>query len=391
MSGTHGAADPRFQPVQAAFEALAAADPSGMAVTVYHHGRKVVDLFGGLADVTEGIPWRQDTVACVFSVSKAVMALCAYLVAQQGRLDLDWPVSRVWPEFAANSKQSITVRDVLSHRAGLIALDQDLTGDDVQQWFPVTAALEAQRPLWAPGTRFGYHALTYGWLIGEVLRRATGKTAGELVRTLLGVPLDLDLWLGAPDDVLDRRAHLEPGSSRDPQEMTPELAASAQQFSRPVVQRSLTLGGAFPVDLFSQSGGLNDPAMLRAEVPAAGMVATAESLARLFARAAVPASSGGLLEGPALDDALTVRSAGDFWGGACSAHARFSSGFMLDGIPERPLLSQASFGHDGALGELAFADRRHQIGFAFMCNRSLDLPDRRANVLVDALRTSLHA
>ena len=136
------------------------------------------------------------------------MALCGYLAQQRGLLDFDAPVATVWPEFAANGKGDIVIRDVFAHRAGLMALDADLTLDDVLAWEPVIRAIEAQRPLWTPGTAFAYHALTFGWLTGEILRRATGKMPGALLADYLTDALGVNAWIGLPADQEHRVARM---------------------------------------------------------------------------------------------------------------------------------------------------------------------------------------
>ena len=180
----HGDVDDGFGPVADAFGAnFAKGGELGAAVVLYVGGRKVVHLWGGVADQRNGRPWVQDTPAIVFSVTKGVLAICAYQLVGQGRLDLDAPVARYWPEFATHGKAPITVRMLLSHRAGLVALDRDLSFSDVLAWDPVIRAVEAQTPLWNPGTAHSYHAITYGWLVGEVIRRITDKSPGKFLRT----------------------------------------------------------------------------------------------------------------------------------------------------------------------------------------------------------------
>src|ERR1700712_477755 len=167
----------------------------GAACAVHHDGRLVVDLHGGTADADTGKPWTTDTLTIGFSVSKGLMALCGYLAHQRGLLDFNETVATVWPEFAANGKQDIMIRDVFAHRAGLMALDADLTLDDVLAWDPVIRAIEAQRPLWTPGTAFAYHAVTFGYLTGEILRRATGKMPGALLAEYFTDDLGVDAWI----------------------------------------------------------------------------------------------------------------------------------------------------------------------------------------------------
>jgi CubicO group peptidase (beta-lactamase class C family) len=170
----------------------------GAAVTLYVRGRRVVDLYGGLADTRTGRPWTAHTPAVVFSCTKGILAICAYLLVQQGRLDLDVPVTRYWPGFGRHGKADIPVRWLLTHQAGLPALDRSLTLDEVLAWDPVIAAIEAQTPLWQPGTAHSYHSMTYGWLVGEVIHRVTGQLPGAYFRDTVAGPLGLRTWLGLP-------------------------------------------------------------------------------------------------------------------------------------------------------------------------------------------------
>ena len=154
----------------------------GAGCAVYVGGRLLVDLWGGIADARTARPWDHDTAAVIFSCSKGLLAICAYLLAQQGRLDLDAPIARYWPEFAAADKASVTVRQAMSHRAGLPALDGDLSRADVLAWDPVVHAIEAQRPLHLPGAGHIYHTLTYGWLLGQVISIVSGHSPGGFFR-----------------------------------------------------------------------------------------------------------------------------------------------------------------------------------------------------------------
>jgi CubicO group peptidase (beta-lactamase class C family) len=151
----------------------------GAALCVYRHGRKVADLWGGVADSGSGREWTRDTLQLVYSATKAATATCAHLLAQRDKLDLDRPVASYWPEFAAAGKADIPVRWLLSHRAGLPVIDQPIPLADLLAWDPMAAALAAQRPVWEPGTAHGYHGRTYGWLVGEVIRRVSGRSVGR--------------------------------------------------------------------------------------------------------------------------------------------------------------------------------------------------------------------
>jgi CubicO group peptidase (beta-lactamase class C family) len=173
----------------------------GAACCVYADGRPVVDLWGGA--------WDRDTLALVFSTTKGVTALCAHMLVERGALDVDAPVAAYWPEFASAGKDGVPVRWLLSHQAGLPFVDAALTLDDACAWEPVIRALEAQRPLWEPGTRHAYHPVTYGFLVGEVIRRAAGMTIGQFLSEEIVRPLALDAWIGLPEEAEHRVARLE--------------------------------------------------------------------------------------------------------------------------------------------------------------------------------------
>ncbi|CAN5672337.1 serine hydrolase domain-containing protein [soil metagenome] len=391
MTTIHGNADDGFGPLADAFNAnFESGAEQGAAVAVYHRGRLVVDLYAGVADAVAGTPWTADTVTVGFSVTKGLMALCGYLAHQRGLLDFDAPVASVWPEFAANGKQDTIIRDLFDHRSGLMALDRDLTLDDVAQWTPVIRAIEAQRPLWAPGTAFAYHALTYGWLTGEVLRRVTGLRPGPLVADYLTARLSARAWIGLPaaEEHKVARMHAAP-ESNDP----PDLEFVKKAMSILPVLRSMTLGGAFPPNMLGddQTPGLNSPRVHAMEIPAANGILDGRALAAIYA-AAVSEIDGSpkLLAEDTIADALKVRSADDPWPGALIGPAsRFSTGFMVNGIPTRPLLSDTSFGHDGASGSLGFADADAEVGFGYVNNQMGGISDKRANSLTAALKRCL--
>ena len=253
----------------------------GAACSIYVAGRWVVDLWGGLADRRTQRQWEAETATVIFSCSKGLLAICAYLLAQEGRLELDAPIASYWPEFGQNAKQSITVRCALSHRAGLPALDVDLSRDDVIGWEPVVRAIESQPPLWVPDTTHSYHPITYGWLIGEVIRRVTGHTPGAYFKQAIGDPLRLHTWIGLPAEARDSVAWTEPPL---PDEDSPAARATAAMLAENrVAQRSLTMGSAFGFPTQDGIVSFNDPALQAAEIPAANGISTARSLARLYA------------------------------------------------------------------------------------------------------------
>jgi CubicO group peptidase (beta-lactamase class C family) len=350
----------------------------GAALTLFVEGRKVVDLWGGPADRRSARPWVEDTSVVVFSCTKAIVAICVYRLVDQGLLDLDAPVARYWPEYARNGKQDTTVRWLLAHRAGLPSLDRDLTLEEVLAWRPVIEAIEEQTPHWTPGTAHSYHAMTYGWLAGEVIRRITGQTPGQYFHHSLAQPLGLHTWIGLP------AARLETVAWTEPPPYDPIL-------DDPAISRPLTMGGAFGFPAEAGVVTFNDPRIQTAEIPAAGGVSTARGLARLFAGCVSAIDGPRLLTRDAVDDALTVRSSGPQRSGLADTGQRWGTGFLLHSPPARPLLGERSFGHDGAGGHLAFGDDEHEVGFAYVTNQMGPADDDRANRLTAAVRACLGA
>jgi CubicO group peptidase (beta-lactamase class C family) len=355
----------------------------GAACALYVAGEKVVDLWGGLADARSGRPWAADTPAVVFSCTKGIITICTYLLVQQGRLDLEAPVVKYWPEFGRHGKDQITVRCLLTHRAGLMALDAAMTLDDVLKWRPVIEAIEAQTPLWPPGTAHSYHGLTFGWLAGELIVRVTGTTPGAFFRDALAIPLGLQTWIGLPPAMQSNVAWMQ---SVDPGE------AHAATHADPVLERAYTMGGAFdfPVD---RDGVVTfkDARIKAAEFPGAAGISTARGLARLYAGCVSEINGPRLLTRDTIDDAVTVRSQGPQLFGKLDTGHRWGTGFMLNSPPARPMLGDRSFGHDGAGGHLAFGDDDYQVGFGYVVNQMGGAADERANRLTDAVRACLDA
>ncbi len=384
----HGAADQGFGEVADAFATnFADHGEVGAAVVVYVGGRRVVDLWGGIADVRTGRRWQRTTPALFFSVTKGVLAICAYRLVARGQLDLDAPVARYWPEFARNGKAATTVRMLLTHQAGLPALDRPMSFQDVVAWQPVIAAIEDQQPLWPPGTAHSYHTLTYGWLIGEVIRRVSGASPGAFLRAELSDVLGLDLWIGAPDDVIERAARLEPPSGDV--DLVRGAVIADWLATDPVAERAGSMGGAFVFPVANGEVTFNDPAIQQAEIPGANGMGTAEALARLYA-ACVSEVDGERLMTPALvDDALLIRSSGQQVFGPPDAGERWGTGFAIDSPPAQSMLGPRSFGHGGAGGEFAFADDTDGVGFGYINNRMGGIGDRRATLLIAALRSGL--
>jgi len=372
-----------FGPVADAFRAnFVDTDEVGAAVAVYAGGELVVDLWGGTADPAARSPWEQDTLSVIFSCSKGIVTLCVYALVQDGLLDLDAPVAQYWPEFAQNGKQDITVRTALCHRAGLPTVEAQLSLEQVLAWTPVIDALAAQAPRWEPGTGFFYHALTFGWLGGEIIRRVSGQLPGDFLRSRFTGPLGLHTWIGMPADQLPRLAPVIDGApSTDPAVLADE-AAFALTEAATIGERSITLDGALIPLGGSWAAAFNRPEVARAQIPGANGISTARSLAGLYS-AAVHGPNR-FLSADSATDALVVRSDGaPLFGGA--AGDRWGTGFVIGTPAASPLLGSRSFGHGGAGGKAAFGDDGHDVGFAYLNNWMGTVPDDRASRLISAL------
>ncbi|HET6964704.1 MAG TPA: serine hydrolase domain-containing protein [Acidimicrobiales bacterium] len=377
-----------FEAVREAFESnFTQRGDVGAACAVYLDGRKVVDLWGGVADHKTGRSWEEDTLTLVYSTTKGVAAICVHHLAQEGVLDLDAPVSFYWPEFASAGKGSVTVRHLLAHRAGLPTVERRLTQEEAFAWDPAVEALAAQAPLWAPGTRHGYHAVTFGWLVGEVVRRATGRSLGRYLAEEMAAPLGLDLWIGLPAGEEHRVSRLlPPGNVRVSRE---ELAAM------PPAQLDRLRAMADPDSLMQRAlnptdppFSFNRPELHAAELPAANGIGTARSLARLYAATIGEVDGVRLLEDSTVASATTEQSSGP--DEVLVADTRFGSGFFLPS-PFSPLMGPRSFGHSGAGGSLAFADPDSGVAFAYVMNQMQQglAADPRPAELVSALRATI--
>ncbi|MEV0277727.1 serine hydrolase domain-containing protein [Streptomyces sp. NPDC050610] len=391
MVDVQGTVADGFEPVRDAFAAnFARRGERGAAVTVYRDGRKVVELWGGARDAdAEGpgaAPWERGTAQVVRSATKGVAAAVPLLLHQRGLVDLDAPVGRYWPEFKENGKERVLVRHLLAHRAGLPVLDRPLTLAEAVDGVSGPRAVAAQAPAWEPGTAHGYHAQTYSWLIGELVRRVTGRTIGGWVADEIAGPLGLDLWIGLPEGERGRVGRLAPVEAPVP---------PASQGLRVRPKKSVSDAYSDPDSLTRRAFGAidpppdeNDPAYSAAELPASAGVATAEALARFYAALIGQVDGHPRLFAPAtLTLARTEESAGP--DRVLVVNTRFGLGHMLHG-PACPLLSPGSFGHPGRGGSLAFADPESSIAFGYVTagmQRNVTA-DPRAQALVRAVAVS---
>lgn len=375
-----GFAESGYEPVADAFaDNFRHRGDTAASCVVYASGTPVVDLWAGQTD--RG-PWTPETRTVLFSVSKGVTTICLLMAAERGMLELDAPVARYWPEFAAHGKHPATVRMLLAHRAGLAAPEADLSTDDVAAWYPVTEALARQKPAWEPGSAYAYHALTVGWLAGEVLRRATGLRPGRWLREHIAGPLGLAMTYGTDPAASDFCALQEPLPVTD----LAAARAMADALSAPMVRRSISLGGAFdPANLIAEA---NSPAWLSCELPAGNLVASARSLAKLYAATICEVDGRRLLDPETVQDARTELSSGPPFAGPDEGN-RWGTGFQLSSR-HRQMAGPGSFGHDGFGGCLAFAQPESKIAFAYQTARPGGPGDNRAEALCDALRTCVH-
>lgn len=376
-----------FEPVREAFARnFAALGDRGAAVTVYRDGHRVVDLWAGTRDVDGTEPWQHGTAQIVRSATKGVAAAVVLLLAQRGLLDLDAPVASHWPAYKARGKEHTRVRHLLAHRAGVPVLDRPLTPAEAADPDIAAAAVAAQTPVWRPGTDHGYHAQTYSWLTGELVRRVTGRTLGAWIADEIARPLDLDLWVGLPPEQagrVGRVAQVEappaPGGLR-----TRPKRAVVEAYADPdsVTRRAFAAITPMPDE--------NDPAYRAAVLPASNGIATADGLARFYAALIGEVDGVRLFTPETAARARAEHSAGP--DRVLVVNTRFGLGYMLHG-PASPLLSPDSFGHPGRGGALGFADPESGIAFGYVTNgfRTSVTADARAQALVRAVRAAVDA
>ena len=387
MIGFGGYVASGFEPVAEAFEEnFASRGEIGASFCAYVGGERVADIWAGAA--APGRPWSEDTLAPVFSVTKGAAALCAQVLADRGRLDVEAPVADYWPEFAARGKGRVLVRHVLSHTAGLPSFPRywDLVSfDGAAGWRRAgeIAARLADAPLvWEPGTRVGYHSITFGWLVGELVRRIDGRTLGSFFAEEAAGPLGLDFWIGLPDEQRGRVAvlHHDPAPEFD-------LMAAIEGPGNPAGE-ALFIGpqGRPPVDMG------NDPVFWAAEQPAVNGVADARSVARMYAMLA----GGGELDGVRIvsEESITAHSAEQARGtdAVFGGVSRVALGYgrpMPGGMSFGP--NDEAFGMQGLGGALGYADPKAEVGFGYAMNQThMEAgTDRRPRALSEALYASI--
>ena len=391
----HGTTAAGFEALRDAFGEGQAEDSGGAQLCVYRHGKKVVDLWTG-RDKVKDRPYTDKTLTLCFSVSKGATATMAHMLAERGQLDYDAPVAKYWPEFAANGKANITVADTLAHRAGLNTFDPDhgFSIREMADWTRATTALAEMAPLWEPKTAFSYHALTYGFLVGEVIRRITGKTPGTFFAEEIVRPLGLELWIGLPEREESRVA---PFYSERQGLNAEQMKALLSGLGVDVTTRLARATLKSAIDLGDGMAFMNSYEGHAAEIPAGNMIGTAASLARMYA------ATIGEVDGVRLLKAETVRRAmrpeieglkapGDFAKlPAVSPHV-YGLGYQLTRTAA-PMLGEGSFGHDGAGGRIGFAHPESGTAVGYVGNNmawdGMSGPDARWMPWTKALRAAI--
>jgi len=367
----HGHCDPQFEKVREIFvENLKNGSEIGGAVAFTLDGKSVVDLWGGYQDKNQARPWESDTLVNVYSTTKGMTAICAHQLVEKGLLDLSKPVAHYWPEFSAQGKENLPVHYLLSHRAGLPAVKDPLPEGTIYDWERFTAALAAQEPWWEPGTQHGYHAITFGHLVGELIRRVSGQTVGTYFKENIAGPLDADFYIGVGPEFDSRISDLHGTmASSDPSAEMPDLPEPIRQFMRDMSDPSTMTGAAFNNPPIPE-GAVNSRAWRQAEIPAANGHGTARALARIYGALARGGEVDGirLLETETIDRAITQQADGPdaVLGGI---PMRFGLGFMLRSMIMPLSPSPRAFGHPGAGGSIGMADPDAGVGFGYTMNK----------------------
>jgi CubicO group peptidase (beta-lactamase class C family) len=361
-------------------------------------GTPVVDLWCGFADAARTRAWQQHTLVNTFSVGKALASLCVLMLAARGDLDLDQRIAEHWPEFASEGKEQITVRELLSHRAGLAAIAQQLPEGALYDWDQVTKALAKQAPWWVPGSGHGYHVHTFGFLLGELVARVSGRRIGAFLREEIAEPCNARVSFGLAakhradcaeyvfDADLAARRQANDRARRQATRSQAGDGAPMQPSDRSPVDPRLRERAYLNPPGATGIGTVNTAAWRGAELPSANLHADARGIARVYQ--AIISAAQPLLDRDLLREATAEAAAGDDL--VLGRPSRFGLGFQLS-QPERPLgPNLGSFGHFGAGGSVGFADPEAQLAFAYVTNRGgPQWQDPRNRALIDAVYEAL--
>jgi CubicO group peptidase (beta-lactamase class C family) len=375
-----GTVDERFRSVADAFVAnFESHGEVGASVCVVHEGETVVDLWGGTADPATGARWERDTVSVVYSCTKGATALCAHLLAEAGRLDLESPVAEVWPEFATNGKERVTVRMMLDHSAGVPVFRDAVADGELYDWDRVVARLEAELPFWEPGTRHGYHMLNFGWTVGELVRRASGRSLGRYFQDAVAGPLGLDFWIGLPEEIEPRVA---------PMLLYERTAGEPlNDFARAILADPTSIPALSMTNLLHFRA--NSREGHAAELGGGGGITNARGLAGMYRPLSL--DGDGLVSAAAVARMRRISTATNR-DATLLIPTRFAMGFMVSmdnrRVPgaDSARLGEHAFGHVGAGGSIGFADPARALAFGYSMNQMGPgiLLNERGQSLVDA-------
>ena len=374
-------------PVRDAFaHNLRSGDDIGAGVAVYHRGELVVDLVGGFFDSAGLRAYEPDTLQLTFSTTKGVVALAVAMCVERGLMSYDEPVCHLWPEFASGGKEHITVAQLLSHRAGMYTTDEPVSFDDLLDWETMTGKLARTVPLFEPDSTHGYHAITFGWLAGELVRRVDGRSVGCFVQEEIAGPTGGEIYIGLPGRLESRVSPINQGWAK-PESNTSTRASSPRPNAGvhdSALNRALTVNGALAV-----KGAFNRPDVHAAEIPAANGISNARSLATMYAATLgeieTPTGRVRLLSDRVRQQAALSATPPGERDAILVFPTSFSMGFMAPcgAVPyDRP----GSFGHPGAGGSVSFADPTRELSFSYVMNRMSGelMGDERANRLARA-------
>jgi CubicO group peptidase (beta-lactamase class C family) len=380
-----GEYDDRFAPVVEEFvRNFDEREEVGASLCVTLDGATVVDVWGGVADPKTGRAWERDTVSIVHSCTKGATALCAHVLAAQGKLDLEAPVAEYWPEFARAGKETATVRMMLDHSVGVPVLRGELAPGELYDWDRMVSRLEAEEPFWEPGTRHGYHMINFGWTVGELVRRASGRSLGTFFREAVAEPLGVDFWIGLPEELEGRVAPVIPTLRQKGDPLTSfELAVVSDRASVSALAIA-NVAGMNP----------NSRAAHAAEIGGGGGITNGRGLAGMYTPLAL--GGGDLVDRDGLDRMRRVSSAVNRDATLCIG-TRFAMGFMVSmDNRSRPdadsvILGEHAFGHVGAGGSIGFADPSCGLAVGYSMNRMGKgiLLNERGQSLVDATYRAL--
>ncbi len=360
-------------------------DELGAAVSVWRNEMSIVNLHGGFKDAHREKPWSKDTLVLIWSATKGIGSACALHVLQEHGIDIDRRVAEFWPQFAQAGKEQVTLAHLLSHQAGLCALDRRV---NILDYGAVIRALEAQTPLWPPGTAHGYHAHTFGFLLDELVRRIAGKTLPDYWREIFARPLNLDLWIGLPEKENPRVATIYPAKSGKPPE--------PEQFYRDLVTPGTLARKTFSSPYGLQAiSGMNTPAIRAKPIVSFGGIGGAAAVAKFYSMLANGGKMGNRTFFSEQTIAWMTTTLADGLDRVFQIPTAFSAGFMKDARhTTRRILgpSPNAFGHPGAGGSHAFADPENKIAFAYVMNQMEQslLPNEKSLRLVDAIYQAIH-